>query len=106
MSHEACFCSKYNGCAPHYYSDSFYVCELCQLITDYCPYYLEKSINKDPIKHIKAASDIFNRRKKIGQIGGERAVCCLRGYHDYRTYRGGLSSPYTIFDVVSPNDMF
>ena len=71
-SHKACFCTKYDACAPHHHSDSYYACELCQLITDYCPYYFENKINKDPIKLIKAASDIFNRCKIIGQIVGER----------------------------------
>ena len=73
-SHNICFCSKYDVCAPHYYSNCYYACELCQLITEYCPYYLEKHIMSDPIKLIKAATDIYDiydRCKKIGKIGGE-----------------------------------
>ena len=39
---ELCYCHKFFGCAPHFYSDKYYICEVCQFCTDYCPCVLEK----------------------------------------------------------------
>ena len=41
-SYKFCYCYKFLGCAPHFYSDKYYMCEVCQLCTDFCPYVLEK----------------------------------------------------------------
>ena len=30
-----CYCCKFFGCALHFYSDNFYVCETCQLLTEF-----------------------------------------------------------------------
>ena len=50
-SYLICYCFKFFGCALHFYSNNFYVCDVCQLYTDYCSYFVEKRIAKD-IKYL------------------------------------------------------
>ena len=62
-SYLICYCFKFSGCAPHFYSDNFYVCDVCQLFTSYCPYSVEKRVAKNIKCLIKCYRDITLRKK-------------------------------------------
>ena len=62
-SYSLCYCNKLFGCAPHFYSDNYYMCEVCQLCTYFCPYVLVRKLSKDTRNIRKIATNIFKRRK-------------------------------------------
>ena len=101
--HVICFCYKYHGCATYHYSDKIYACANCQLIYDFYPYYMEQKIIKDLNALIKTANEIYLRLRDIAKIGGECANRFSIRLYRFENYE---FVPSTIWDIISPNQMF
>ena len=59
-----CFCDMYQGCAPKFYNNKIFACELCQLSVDFIPAYFYK--NRRSLKSlIKESLEVISRLRQI-----------------------------------------
>ena len=59
-----CYCHKLSACAPYFYSEAFYACEVCQMCTDYCP---EVQFDNNFRSFLKLIKDVSSRVNNIFQ---------------------------------------
>ena len=106
-SYSLCYCHKFSGCAPHFYSDNYYMCEVCQLCTNFCPYVLECKLAKDARYVIKIAADIFKRRQVIIQNINERHRAFFDIAYQYTFFMScAIGETATLTDLIDPYRLF
>ena len=101
-SYSLCYCKKVSAGAPHFYSDGFYACEVCQMCTDYCP---EIKFDNNFKSFLKIMKDILTRWDKIAQnTDSNKILRDLKLKHYFTYYRlneeehwDGIIDEHTLF---------
>ena len=84
-SYSLCYCNKVSACAPHFFSEGFYACEVCQMCTDYCP---EIKFDNNFKSFLKIMKDILTRRDKFVQnTDSNKSLSNLKLKHYFTYYR-------------------
>ena len=105
-SYLICYCFKFSGCAPHFCSDNFYACDVCQLFTDYCPYSVEKRIAKNIKYLIKCYRDITLRKNEIFKNIDESQVCFFNNEYGYKYLIGNIAQTFYLDYFIDPYELF
>ena len=105
-SYLMCYCSKFSGCAPHFYSNNFFVCDVCQLEADYCPYSVEKKITKNLKYLIKCYRDVKIRKQEIFKNIDESYACLFNNECTYKYLIGNIAKIFYLHDLINPYELF
>ena len=100
-SYSLCYCHKFSACAPYFFSDGFYACEVCQMCTDYCPDVNFGNSFKSFLKFIK---DVLSRIDIILQNIEPRKDLSNLKYKYYFTYYH--KSEHSLDDLIDEHILF